>query len=156
MSEQNESFEKDLEQLIRLFKKIRSNTQNEQFAHLDKAFAQNLDFIINNYEMVKNNIPREMFSQIGIPFQKMLHEFIEQLKAELGEDLDEFEQKHFSNFEAGPAITTGEDKKSLTDDIEKIDLMLKKPNLSEEELNVLLDQRNIIIKKHQNNLLNGL
>ncbi len=97
-----------------------------------------------------------MFSQIGIPFQKMLHEFIEQLKAELGEDLDEFEQKHFSNIGSGEAITTGEDKKSLTDDIEKIDLMLKKPNLSEEELNVLLDQRNIIIKKHQNNLLNGL
>jgi hypothetical protein len=156
MSEPNDSFEKDLEQLIRIFKKIRSDKQNEQFAHLDKAFTQNLDFIINNYEMVKNSIPREMLSQMGLPFQKMLHEFIEQLKGELGEDLNEFEQNTLSNIKATETITNSEVKKSPTDDIENIDRMLKKSGLSEEELNILLDQRNMIIKKHQNNLLNGL
>jgi predicted DNA binding CopG/RHH family protein len=156
MSEPNDSFEKDLEQLIRIFKKIRSDKQNEQFAHLDKAFTQNLDFIINNYEMVKNSIPREMLSQMGLPFQKMLHEFIEQLKGELGEDLNEFEQNRLTNIPITETFTKSGVTKSLTDDIETIDMMLKKPGLSVDELNILLDERNRIIKKHQNDLLNGL
>jgi len=147
MDESNESFEKDLEQLIRLFKKIRTNSQNEQFAHLDKAFTQNLDFIINNYEMVKNSIPKEMLSQMGLPFQKMLHEFIDQLKAELGEEIYKDETKSLIN---------EDNKKGLENDIEEIDIMLKRPGLSEEELNRLLDKRNEIIIKRQSNLLNGI
>jgi predicted DNA binding CopG/RHH family protein len=147
MDESSESFEKDLEQLIRLFKKIRTNSQNEQFSHLDKAFTQNLDFIINNYEMVKNNIPKEMLSQMGLPFQKMLHEFIDQLKAELGEEIYEEETKSLIN---------EDNKKVLENDIEQIDILLKRPGLSEEELNHLLDKRNEIINKRLNNLLTGI
>ncbi len=153
MSEFNESFEKDLEQLIRLFKKIRMNAQNEQFAHLDKAFTKNLDFIINNYEMVKNTIPLEMLGQMGIPFQKMLHEFIDQLKSELGEDMYDFENKNFPNDQENKPLVGEVERKIVTDDIEKIDQRLKNPALTEEELNRLLDQRNEIIKKSQNNQL---
>jgi hypothetical protein len=146
MSDSNENFEKDLEQLIRLFKKIKDKTKAEDFSHLDPAFAQNLDFIINNYEMVKNNIPKEMFSQMGIPFQQMMREFIKHLKTELGEDYNEEE-----------LITEDEVEEDLSDDtddvqiikaseeIKKIDAALKKPGLSAEQIDKLLDRRNALL-----------
>jgi len=129
MSESNESFEKDLDQLIKLFKRIREKSENEHLSQLDPAFLQNLDFIINNYEMIKHNIPKEMFGQMGFPFQKVLREFIQQLKEEMGDDIYE------------------EGNKDLAADIHKIDNMLQNPgNLSEEEINDLLDKRSEIIK----------
>ena len=137
MDNPNDSFEKDLEQLIRLFKKIKTKTTSEQFAHLDPSFMQNLDFIINNYEMIKGNIPKEMFGQMGIPFQQLLREFINQLKRELGEDTNE--------------IVEGE-KMELVNDIEKIDMMLKNPGLGEDEINKLLDKRSEIINDREKNL----
>jgi len=155
MSEPFESFEKDLEQLIRLFKKIRTNTQNEQFAHLDKAFTQNLDFIINNYEMVKHNIPIGMLNQMGIPFHKMLQELIAQLKNELGEDIYDFENRYFGNSPETKSVAGEVEQKVDSSDIEKIDLMLKNPNLSEAELNSLLDARNDLIRNQKTNQLTG-
>lgn len=155
MSEPFESFEKDLEQLISLFKKIRANTQNERFAHLDKAFTQNLDFIINNYEMVKHNIPIGMLNQMGIPFHKMLQELIAQLKNELGEDIYDFENRYFGNNQETKPLPVEVKQIVVSSDIEKIDQMLKNPDLSETELNSLLDARNEIIRNQQKNQLTG-
>ena len=112
MENANDSFEKDLEQLIRLFKKIKAKTDAGQFAHLDPAFMQNLDFMINNFEMFKHNIPKDMFEQMGFPIQKLLKEFINQLKNELGED-ELIETQELSK-----------EKSELINDIEKIDMML--------------------------------
>jgi regulator of PEP synthase PpsR (kinase-PPPase family) len=144
MDNTNDSFERDMDQLIRLFKKIKTKTTSEQFAHLDPAFVQNIDFIINNFEMVKGNIPKEMFIQMGIPFQQLLKEFIKQMKQELGEDFAE---------EVEPEVKV--QKSELANDIEKIDLMLKNPGLSEEELNALLDKRSDLIRDKDNGLLSS-
>ena len=147
MDNSNNSFERDMDQLISLFKKIKAKTSNEQFEHLDPAFMQNLDFIINNYEMVKGNVPKEMFGQMGIPFQQLLKEFINQLKQQLGEDYNE----EMGAETANETIASTE-KSELVNDIEKIDLMLKNPGLSEEELNALLDKRSDLIRDKDNNL----
>lgn len=139
MNESQESFEKDLEQLIKIFRKIRAKTHDQKFEHLDPMFLQNLDFIINNYEMMKNNIPVEMLKQMGIPFQTMLHDFIGQLKAEFGEDFEE-EEKIVEH-------------KTTPSDIDQIDILLKKPGLSEEEIDRLLDRRSRLVKERENNKL---
>jgi len=147
MDNSNDSFERDMDQLISLFKKIKAKTSDEQFSNLDPAFMQNLDFIINNYEMVKGNVPKEMFGQMGIPFQQMLKEFINQLKQELGEDFsDEIIP------ETKDATIPNTEKSELANDIEKIDLMLKNPGLSEEEIDALLDKRSDLIKVRDNTL----
>jgi hypothetical protein len=141
MDSSSDSFERDLDQLIRLFKKVKTKTANEHFSHLDPAFMQNLDFIINNYEMVKGNIPKEMFGQMGIPFQQLLKEFIRQMKQELGEDFGDDIVA-----ETGTETITNPEKIELASDIEKIDMMLKNPGLSEEEIDALLDQRSDLIQ----------
>ncbi|MFW5706069.1 MAG: hypothetical protein ACOCX8_03615, partial [Bacteroidota bacterium] len=106
MSEANDSFEKDLDQLIRLFKKIKNKTEKEQFSEFDPALAQNLDFIISNYEMMKGNIPKEMLNQMGIPFQQLMRQFIDQMKMELGEEFHDLEQEE-------PTETTQEKQENL-------------------------------------------
>lgn len=132
MSESSESFRKDLDQLIRLFKKMKEKSGENQFSQIDPIFTQNIDFIISNYEMVKNNIPVEMLNRMGFPLQQMLHQFIDQLKDELGDD--ELQRK-----ENLPTPM------SSNSDISKIDLLLKKPGLTEGEINSLLDERNHLL-----------
>jgi hypothetical protein len=151
MDNSSDSFERDLEQLIRLFKKVKSKTSGEHFAHLDPAFMQNLDFIINNYEMVKGNIPKEMFGQMGIPFQQLLKEFIKQMKQELGDDFgDDLVEDHSTGTAIDINVKT--EKAELANDIEKIDLMLKNPGLSEVEIDALLDKRSDLIKNRDKSL----
>jgi hypothetical protein len=135
MNEQSGAFEKDLNELIRLFKKIREKINTDQFAHLDPFFAQNLDFIINNYEMMKHSIPQELIAQMGPSLQQLMHEFIKQLKNEFGEELNTEQSDNKGS----------SDKLELFDDIRKIDERLRNPGLSDEEINKLLDQRNTLL-----------
>ncbi len=146
MSDPNDNFEKDLEQLIRLFKKIKDKTRAEDYSHLDPAFAQNLDFIINNYEMVKNNIPKEMFTQMGLPFQQMMREFIRHLKTELGEEFDDEELIIEDEVKEDISEDVPKDGDILkSEEIKKIDEVLKKPGLSAEKIDKLLDRRNALL-----------
>lgn len=146
MNEPNENFEKDLEQLIRLFKKIKDKSKAEHFSNLDPAFAQNLDFIINNYEMVKNNIPKDMFTQMGLPFQQMMREFIRQLKTELGEDFVEDDLiNEEEDLVEGSKEEVADNQMKPSDEIAKIDAALKKPGLSDEQIDKLLDRRNSLL-----------
>ncbi len=133
MNQANETFGDELDQLIRLFKKIRANTDKEQFAYVDPAFFQNLDFIIRNYEMMKTNIPKEVLNQMGGPFQKILKEFIDQLKNELGED---------------EPLT--EVKQEIVNDINEIDKLLRNPEMSENSIDELLDKRSELLKNNKN------
>lgn len=146
MSESSDSFEKDLDLLIRLFKKIKNKTEKDQFANLDPALTQNLDFIINNYEMMKGNIPKDMFNQMGIPFQQLMRQFIDQMKMELGEDFKQEIEEEEASAEAGERE---EKLHSLSNDIQKIDELLKKPGLTDEEIDALLDKRNRMLNSEE-------
>ncbi len=139
MSNTHDSFENDLDHLIRLFKKIKDKSKIEHFSRLDPAFAQNLDFIISNYEMMKNNIPKEMFTQMGIPFQQMMREFINQLKIELGDEFEEQPNEEIVEKETGLV------KNEPAGDVKEIDAQLQKPGLGEDEINELLDKRNTLL-----------
>ncbi len=142
MEESGNSFGKDLDQLIRLFKKIRERTSTGEFSHLDPMFIQNLDFMINNYEMVKSSMPPEALDQMAKPFQELLRQFIKKLKEELGEDYG-VESEIAGLMEEGEK---DEKDDELLNDVQKIDMMLKNPGLSEEEINALLDKRSDILK----------
>ncbi len=146
MSEANDSFEKDLEQLIRLFKKIKNKTATDRFNQIDPALTQNLDFIINNYEMMKGNISKDMLNQMGFPFQKMMHEFITQMKQELGEEFDDFDLDDEEPVDEPPKEAI-ENPKPLSNDIAEIDARLRKPGLSDAEIDALLDKRNQLLNE---------
>ncbi|MBE0638835.1 MAG: hypothetical protein IH598_09970 [Bacteroidales bacterium] len=145
MNQANESFQRDLDELIRLLKKIKANTNDPRFEHLDPILKQNIDFIINNYEMFKNNIPLEMMGQLGLPFQQMVRQFLDIMKSDLGE---EYSIDTTTNLQ--PAIreyqAPKEDPKADPDErVRLIDEMLKRPDLTDDAIDKLLDERNQLL-----------
>jgi hypothetical protein len=144
MNQANESFQRDLEELIFLLKKIKANTNDPRFEHLDPILKQNIDFIINNYEMFKDNIPLEMMGQMGAPFQQTLRQFINVMKNDLGDELSSpatSAQPPKTLNRPNPSI----DKIDPNERIRLIDEMLKRSDLSDEAVDMLLDERNQLI-----------
>ncbi len=149
----NNDFKKDLDQLIRIFKRLKKKSYDDHLAQLGPAFTQNLDFIINNYEIVRNNIPHEMLAQMGAPFHQMLHHFIQQMKSELGDDfnLDEEDEKFAPHPIITPPGASAEPSKTaeadFTEEVAAIDKHLKSGGLTEAQIDSLLDRRNQIIER---------
>lgn len=141
MNQSNESFQRDLDELIRLVKKMKANAGDERFDHLDPMLKQQIDFMINNYESVKHSMSIEMINQMGLPIQQMLRQFIDMMKRDLGEEFasadDQIEEQQ------PPEVENPSEKRE--DSISRIDKLLQKPNLTEEQINHLLDKRNQIL-----------
>ncbi len=126
------SFAQNLEYLIELFTKLRERNMNQQFPGIDKTFFENFDYIAQNYQSLKKDIPDEVLERFGQPIQQMVEQMVEQLIDELEED-----------------ETSDADIKGLSNDIKEIDLLLRDPHISQQEINELLDQRSFIIKRLQ-------
>lgn len=141
MNQSNESFQRDLDELIRLIKKMKAKAGDERFDHLDPMLKQQLDFMINNYETVKHSMSVEMINQMGLPIQQMLRQFIEMMKRDLG---DEFPSADDQLEEQQP-LPVENPLENREDAIKRIDKLLQKPNLTEEQINHLLDKRNQIL-----------
>lgn len=149
MSQSNESFKRDLDELMRLFKKIREKSGDERFEQIDPMLKQHLDFVISNYDTVKDSMQIEMLNKMGFPVQQMLRQFIQMMKMDLGEDFT----SDYIQDEAQPPTVAEPPSENYDDDIKKIDQMLKNPNLTEEQINNLLDKRNQALKKDSKDLL---
>ncbi|MBE9480242.1 MAG: hypothetical protein IMY69_00945 [Bacteroidetes bacterium] len=128
MDENIESFKQNLDQLIKLFKKLKDRTSVNDIPGIDKMMYQNFDMFLNNYEMMRDRLSDELLGQFGEPIRIIIADLVKRLKEELGE------------------IEHIEEKQEIINDIEKIDELLKNPNLSEEEINRLLDERKVISK----------
>lgn len=149
MNQPNESFQRDLNELIRLLKIVKADPNNQRFDSIDPFLKQHIDFIINNYEMFKSNIhtmPLDMMEKVLLPFQQMLRQFLEMMKSDLGEDVV------FDKIADRPRI----DLISPLDNIPNIDVderirlideMLKRPGLAPGAIDHLLDERNQLLKK---------
>jgi hypothetical protein len=148
MSQSNESFKRDLDELMRLFKKIREKSGDERFDQIDPMLKQHLDFVISNYDSVKDNMQIEILSNMGFPVQQMLRQFIQMMKMDLGEDLisDNVQDEQ-------QPTAVAETPSENDDDIKKIDQLLKNPNLTEAQINNLLDRRNQVLSKDSKNIL---
>lgn len=146
MSQFNESFQRDLDELIRLLKKIKAHTNDPRFDHLDPILKQNIDFIINNYEMFKTNIPNEMLDKMGLPFQKMVRQFLDIMKQDLGEDFYTVDEA--AEYRTTAYIPPKNDPDTdINEKIRLIDEMLKRPGLTTEAIDHLLDERNQLLKE---------
>lgn len=128
MDEDIKSFKQNLDQLIKLFKKLKDRTSVNDIPGIDKMMYQNFDMFLNNYEMMKDRLSDELLSQFGEPIRVIIADLVKRLKEELGE------------------VEHIEEKQEIINDIEKIDKLLKNPKLSEEEINRLLDERKVISK----------
>jgi len=99
---------------------------------IDKTFFQNFDFVLNNYEMIKDQLSDEMLEQFGAPIQTLIETLINQLKDELGEDFYKLEPT-----------------KEMSDDLNEIEKLLKSNELSNDDIDALLDKRASLLSGKQ-------
>ena len=140
MSTSDTSFNDNLDQLIKLLRKLKDKTAGDDIPGMPKMFFANFDFVINNYEMMKDHISDQLLSQFGEPIKQMVADMVKQLQEELGDDLDMIiEEKKEKKPASGPIILP--ESLGLDATLANIDEMLRQPGLSEAEINRLLDER---------------
>jgi hypothetical protein len=135
MGSEDRSFNENLDLLIKLFKRLKDKASFDEMPGIDKTFYQNFEYLLSNYENMRDQLSEELLSKFGEPVKGMIASLVEQLKMELGDDIGD--------------LDLDDDKEEailVPDDIYKIDEMLKNPDLSDEEINKLLDERSRLAK----------
>ena len=142
----NESLKKNLDELIRLFKKVKDKSVFENIPGINKAFFNNFEMLVNNYDMIKEDLSAELLSQFGEPIHKMIADTVVQLKEQLGEaeELDD----DLPEFKESKNILITPEPKNREDEIKYIDDMLKRGNLKADEVDRLLDRRSELKNKN--------
>jgi L-lactate utilization protein LutC len=131
MSTSDRSFSENLDLLIKLLRKLKNKSHFEGMPGVPKMFVTNFDFFLQNYERMKDQITAQLLQQFGEPIKQMVADMVDQLKEELDEDLlTETESPSDS------PVITGQKRT-----VEEIDILLKNPALSQEEIDKLLDER---------------
>ena len=142
---ENEDLKKQIDELFRLFRKVMEKYPPEDVPGMDKAQLEQLKAYLSQYDSVKDQFSVEMF---GMMDSGMARQFISmltnKLREQLGEDADieEVTENHIKDVEAKErafeSLKTGENYQTL---IDAIDEQLKNPDLTEDEMDALLDKR---------------
>ncbi len=127
---EDEKFNKDLDELFRLFKKLVETQSLDDVPGVDGMMLKQFQFFFSNYENTKDQIGDQLKGQFGEPVKQMVSDLVKQLREQLGDD-------EFTVIEEEPVIEI--DTKELS--MEDIDLMLGNPDLTEDQINDLLDKR---------------
>lgn len=151
---ENEELKKQIDELFRLFKKVMEKYPPDDVPGMDKDQVEQLKAYLTQYELIKDQFSVEMFSMMDSGMaQNFISILIKKLREQLGEDadIDDLPTDHIKDVElkekAFESLQTGENYQVL---IEAIDSQLKNPDLSEEEMDALLDKRQKLINKIRN------
>jgi DNA polymerase III gamma/tau subunit len=126
-------FHDNFEQLIELLKKIKSKSINQKIGGIDVSFINDFDIIINNYDLIKTTITPDMLNEIGEPMKGLLEGLVDSLKKELNIVVTQSKENgDWENFDS---------------DLERLNIMLTNPNLTNSEIDSLLDKRIELSKK---------
>ncbi len=134
-----EKFKHDLDELFRLFNKLMEKQEHsmDEIPGLNKAMLQQFKFFFSNYATMKDQIAYQLQGQFGEGVQEMVETLIQQLREELGEsDFEVIEEP-----EKPVTYQIHPQPNDPSKEITEIDEMLKNPNLSQEEIDALLDRR---------------
>jgi L-lactate utilization protein LutC len=137
MSDSDRSFSENLDLLIKLLRKLKDKSQFEGMPGVPKMFIHNFDFFLQNYDRMKDQITQQLLQQFGEPIKQMVADMVEQLKEELNDGV-----LPVTEVEESVPVITGQKRT-----VEEIDELLKKPGISEEEIDKLLDERNRLLSK---------
>ncbi|MBU3928389.1 MAG: hypothetical protein KKB74_11330 [Bacteroidetes bacterium] len=129
---EDEKFKQDLDELFRLFKRLVEKQSMEDIPGVDRSMMKQFQFFFSNYETMKDQISYQLQGQFGEPVKKMVSNLVEQLRAQLGEESEDLLQDE---------IKVEELTLNPPGRIAAIDEMLKKPGLTEDQINELLDRR---------------
>jgi hypothetical protein len=123
---ENDDLKQNIDELFRLFKRLIEEHPVDEMPGVNKFQYEQLKLFLQNYESMKDHLSLEMMGQMNEPMRQMLAMFVKQLREQLGEDVAEAHTPQ---------------QKIMQLDVQRIDEMLRNPNLSEEEINKLLDER---------------
>ncbi len=126
----NDDFKKQLDELFRLYNKLIEKYPTDDLSTFDKMQLEQMRVFLRNYETMKNHLSFEPFDQVNEPMRQMISMFIKRLREELGE--------------TEPHVPV---KNEAVISVDEIDSYLRNPNLSEEQINHLLDERARLAKK---------
>lgn len=123
---EDENFRKELEDLFRLFKRLIEKEASEGLHDMDPRQVEQLKAFMAQFDDVKEKLKVE---QVHVdPFSKMMvSSLVQQLREQLGPEADIEE-------EVCPSIDEA-------NTVEAIDEMLRNPDLSDQEIDDLLDKR---------------
>lgn len=149
---ENEELRKQIDELFRLFKKVMEKYPLDDVPGMDKMQLEQLKVYLSQYEQVKDQFSVEMFSMMDNDMAKhFIGMLIKKLRDQLGDDadIDLVEEDPIKDVEikekAFESLQSGENYQSL---IDAIDTQLKNPNLSDEEMDALLDKRQKLVVKN--------
>lgn len=131
---EDEKFKQDLDELFRLFKKLVETKSLDDVPGVDGMMLKQFQFFFSNYETMKDQIGDQLQGQFGEPVKQMVSDLVKQLREQVGEE-------HFDYIEE---IEDTEPKLKIISNnpsVEEIDNLLKNPNLTEDQINELLDNR---------------
>jgi len=131
---EDEKFKQDLDELFRLFKKLVETQSLDNVPGVDGMMLKQFQFFFGNYETMKDQIGAQLQGQFGEPVKEMVSTLVKQLREQLGED----EYTKIENVEVISKVIEIEDPQSA---IQEIDKLLKNPDLTEDQVNELLDKR---------------
>ncbi|MBO5853533.1 MAG: hypothetical protein J6Q61_02220 [Bacteroidales bacterium] len=142
---ENENINNQMKELFRLFKKMMEKYPPDSMPGIDKAQAEQLKMMLSNYDEMEISFSSDMFGLFDEETtKKILSRLIQQLRDQLGEEADEevvvkeqlsIVDKKEKEFEQLPT----EDRYIAL--LDAIDAELKKPGISMDEIDILLDKR---------------
>ncbi len=147
---ENDDLKKQIDELFRLFKKVMDKYPTDEVPGMDRAQLEQLKAYLTQYDSIKDQFSVEMFGMMDNEMAKRVISLLtNKLREQLGEDadIDEKPDSHIKDVEvkekAFESLQTGENYQSL---IDAIDAQLKNPDLTDDEMDSLLDKRQRLMK----------
>ena len=151
---ENDDLKNKMNELFRLFRKVMEKFPPDDVPGMDKAQLDQLKMYLSQYDAMKDNMSVEIYGMMDNEMTRSIIDMlIKKLRDQLGEDADEPEmiENHIQDVEikekAFESLQTGENYQAL---IDSIDAQLKNPDLTDEEIDTLLDKRQKLLNKINN------
>lgn len=146
---EDENFKKELEDFFRLFKRFVERDSFEDVPGVDPQQLEQLKQFMSQFDNMKDNLNIE---QIHVdPFTKMMiSAMVQQMREQLGPEAEEQEvltAEDIVNRKEEELKALSDEKQREVSLIEAIDEQLRNPNLSDAEIDALLDKRSQISSK---------
>lgn len=150
----NDELKNKMNELFRLFRKVMEKFPPDDVPGMDKAQLDQLKLYLSQYDAMNDNMSVEIFGMMDNEMTRnIIDMLIKKLRDQLGDEADEPEmiENHIQDVEmkekAFESLQTGENYQAL---IDSIDAQLKNPNLSDDEIDTLLDKRQKLLNKITN------
>jgi hypothetical protein len=151
---ENDDLKNKMNELFRLFRKVMEKFPPDDVPGMDKTQLDQLKMYLSQYDAMKDNMSVEIYGMMDNEMTRnIIDMLINKLRDQLGEDADEPEmiENHIQDVEkkekAFESLQTGENYHAL---INSIDAQLKNPDLTDDEIDTLLDKRQKLLNKINN------